>query len=464
MGGLKVDILLPVRMFHPKSLVEAYLLARIQEECVPNSAMSTELPVGLMRGAPWSHNRGTLQDLVSPNALPQGRVGPLPPRGTPPSQALVPVQKITQAQMEDRHKRGLCYYCDAKWTRGHVCAVPKLFLLEAVEKEEEPPGKTPEPTEEDPSDFFLEEFPEISLNAITGTPNPKTMRLIGIIRYYKATILIDSDSTHNFVYTKLAATLGIHPLQHDSIKVQVANGQEIYSPGRCKAVEVKLQGHVFHTDLFILPLAGCDVVLGIHWLRTLGPIPWDFTALTMAFSYGGVHCQLQGIQQGPRLSLEDGESFKLFKHEKKGVFLQLVGPTSPAPHLSFPSEQSILPGPITSILKDYEDIFQESKGLPPHRAHDHSIPLQEGAKPVSVRPYRYPYYQKEEIEKIVQELLDSGVIRPSHNPFSSPVLLVRKTDGPWRMCMDYRALNQVTIKDKFPIPVVGELLDELWGG
>jgi hypothetical protein len=94
------------------------------------------------------------------------------------------------------------------------------------------------------------------------------------------------------VDTKLAATLGIHPLQHDSIKVHVANGQEIYSPGRCKAVEVKLQGLVFQTDFFILPLAGCDAVLGIQWLRTLGPILWDFTALRTAFTFGGVHCQL----------------------------------------------------------------------------------------------------------------------------------------------------------------------------
>jgi hypothetical protein len=108
-------------------------------------------------------------------------------------------------------------------------------------------------------------------------------------------------------------------------------------------------------------------------------------------------------------------------------------------------------------------VFREPKGLPPPRAHDHAIPLQEGAQPVSVRPYRYPYFQKEEIERIVQELLDSGVIRPSHSPFSSPVLLVRKADGTWRMCMDYQALNKVTVKDKFPIPLVDELLDELWG-
>jgi len=126
-------------------------------------------------------------------------------------------------------------------------------------------------------------------------------------------------------------------------------------------------------------------------------------------------------------------------------------------------QQPSLPASVAAILNAYTDVFQEPKGLPPHRAQDHSIPLQEGAQPVSVRPYRYPFYQKEEIEKIVQELLDSGVIRPSHNPFSSPVLLVRKLDGTWRMCMDYRALNKLTIKDKFPIPVVDKLLDELWG-
>jgi hypothetical protein len=135
---------------------------------------------------------------------------------------------------------------------------------------------------------LLEEFPEISLNAITGTPSPKTMRLIGFLRFQPVVILIDYRSMPNFLDTKLALKLGIQPLQQDEIRVQVANGEELTSPGRCKDVDVKMQGFLFRTELFDLLLAGCDVVLGIHWLRTLGPILWDFTELRMEFNMGEV--------------------------------------------------------------------------------------------------------------------------------------------------------------------------------
>jgi hypothetical protein len=156
--------------------------------------------------------------------------------------------------------------------------------------------------------------------------------------------------------------------------------------------------------------------------------------------------------------IEDDESFTLNRGENKGVLLQLLGDEI-IQKQGKGDERNLSKkvGPMAQLLEEFADIFANPKELPPKRSHDHAIHLKEGAQPVSVRPYRYPFYQKEEIEKIVRELLQSGVIRCNQSPFSSPVLLVRKADGSWRMCMDYRALNQVTIKDKFPIPVVDEL-------
>jgi len=118
---------------------------------------------------------------------------------------------------------------------------------------------------------------------------------------------------------------------------------------------------------------------------------------------------------------------------------------------------------LTQLLKEYEDIFEEPRSLPPHRSHDHRIILKEGTSPISVRPYRYPVLQKDMIEQTVEEMLEAGVVRPSQSPYSSPIVLVKKKDGTWRLYVDYRQLNKHTIPDKFPIPVVEELIDELFG-
>lgn len=109
----------------------------------------------------------------------------------------------------------------------------------------------------------------------------------------------------------------------------------------------------------------------------------------------------------------------------------------------------------------FADLFAEPTGLPPTRAIDHRIHLKLGAPPVVVHPYRYPQLQKHELERQCAAMLTQGIIRPSMSPFSSPVLLVRKHDASWRFCVDYRALNAAMAKDKFPIPIVDELLDEL---
>ena len=122
-----------------------------------------------------------------------------------------------------------------------------------------------------------------------------------------------------------------------------------------------------------------------------------------------------------------------------------------------------LPAKVEFSLQEFEHVFETPTGLPPLRGHEHPIVLKEGAQHVCQRSYRYPFHQKNKIKKIVKELLSMGSIRNNSNPFAFPVLLVRKADGSWRMCIDYRALNNNTIKDKFSILVIDELLDELSG-
>ena len=114
-------------------------------------------------------------------------------------------------------------------------------------------------------------------------------------------------------------------------------------------------------------------------------------------------------------------------------------------------------------MENHSKVFETIKGLPPIRNHYNAIHLIPRSVPPKIRPYRDPYVQKSEIERMIAEMLEAGIIKPSQNSFSALVVLVHKKDGSWRMCSDYREFNKFTIKDKFPIPVIDELLDELHG-
>lgn len=121
------------------------------------------------------------------------------------------------------------------------------------------------------------------------------------------------------------------------------------------------------------------------------------------------------------------------------------------------------PDEIEAVLAEFSAVFSEPTGLPPARQFDHEIPLIPGSRPVNLRPYRYSPAQKDEIERQVSKMLEQGIIQPSCSPYASPVLLVMKKDLTWRFCIDYRHLNAITVKNRYPLPIIEELIDELAG-
>ena len=99
---------------------------------------------------------------------------------------------------------------------------------------------------------------------------------------------------------------------------------------------------------------------------------------------------------------------------------------------------SSIPVELRVLLDAYADVFEEPTKLPPERSHDHTIPFKLGSQPVNLRPYRFPYHQKTEVEKQVTDMLSSSIIQTSRSPFASPCLQVKKKDGTWHLCIDYR--------------------------
>lgn len=123
--------------------------------------------------------------------------------------------------------------------------------------------------------------------------------------------------------------------------------------------------------------------------------------------------------------------------------------------------QNIEPN-LSTLLHVYKVVFQKLEGLLPIRENDIVILMKE-SKPFKVRPYRYHHSQKEQTQNMVNEMLHWGIIQPNISPFSLPIILVKKKYGNQRFCIDYRALNSIMVKDNFLIPIVDELLNELYG-
>uniref|UniRef100_A0A1S3X3P8 Reverse transcriptase domain-containing protein n=1 Tax=Nicotiana tabacum TaxID=4097 RepID=A0A1S3X3P8_TOBAC len=368
-AGLIDSIRLDVEMCSPPDLVHAMNIARAFEKKQKLVRATSS------RRETWQGTKGYFSTTTS-STIPTPKGSNAPGGITEPklvSSSAPFIKKLSRAEMAERRAKGLCYNCDELYSIGHQCK--KLFWLELADLDDE------EPDHKDAQE------PEISLYAITGQKNARTMQLLAIMKGQPLLSLVDSGSTHNFISYTAAQHLGMQVQPGTSAKVSVAKGEKVYSKGTCPSVSFYIHNQNFEADFFVIPLDGFDIVLGVIWLQTLGPILWDFVTLEMSFTSNGKQVVFQGQQTRSKLQLQ--------------------------------------------LLHDLDE---------------HHSKLE----------------QKDEIEKQRADMLRQGIIRPSRSPFSSPVLLVRKHDGTWRFCVDYRELNAKTVKDKFLIPVVDELLDELY--
>ncbi|OMP05180.1 reverse transcriptase [Corchorus capsularis] len=373
--------------------------------------------------------------------------------------------------MQARRAKGLCYNCDDQYKPGHRCRTTPFLLLQTEEDTNDAPDTdSPSvlalaslPLPPPPSDYDDQDTSafQVSIHALNGSSSCQTMKMTGWLMGHKVRVLIDSGSTHNLIQPRIAKQLGLRLEPAPPFSVMVGNGDRLLCSGKVPSISIGLEGHDFTLDLFLLDIWGADVVLGVQWLVQIGPFIADYKALFMSFydSYGN-YITLHGdkpIQVSPATC----QQLRCLIHMDSVASAHLLA-ISEIENV-YDSSTLQVPETLQTLLSKYHSVFAKPQGLPPFRQQSHHIHLQPGASPINVRPYRYPHSQKQDMTNIIEDMLKQGIIRPSVSPFSSLVLLVKKKDGTWRFCVDYRALNTTTIKDRFPIPTVDKLIDELHG-
>ncbi|KZV43200.1 peroxidase 64 [Dorcoceras hygrometricum] len=282
------------------------------------------------------------------------------------------------------------------------------------------------------------------------------MKLRDRIQGTEIVVMLDSGTSHNFISRTLVEQLELAVDETVQFGVCLGDGARVTCQGICRQLLVDLRHCEIQIDSYVFELGGVDLILGIDWLRTLGEVVVNWETMSMSFTLGKGVVTLTGDPSLNRSVISRRALLRMAEIEFSGVLWNITvedsknGMQNTAPELR-------------ELIDRYGKLFEEPRWLPPKRRREHAIILKEGSEPVQVRPYRYAHHQKDEIEKLVSQMLQAGVIQHSGSPFSSPVILVKKKDGSWRFCVDYRALNDITIADKFPLPVIDELLDELHG-
>nr|CAH66139.1 H0616A11.3 [Oryza sativa] len=244
-----------------------------------------------------------------------------------------------------------------------------------------------------------------------------------------ATVLFDSGATHSFLSKSFASKHGMEVVSLGRPLLVNTPGNQVFSTRYCPSVTIEIEEVPFPSSLILLESKDLDVILGMDWLSR---------------HRGVIDCANRKVT----LTNSNGETVSFFASSPKslgGVLNQVALQEIP-------------------IVQDYPDVFPEDlPGMPPKRDIEFRIDLVPGTNPIHKRPYRMAANELAEVKKQVDDLLQKGYIRPSTSPWGAPVIFVEKKDHTQRMCVDYRALNEVTIKNKYPLPRIDDLFDQLEG-
>ncbi|GJX16760.1 putative nucleotidyltransferase, ribonuclease H [Tanacetum coccineum] len=285
----------------------------------------------------------------------------------------------------------------------------------------------------------------------------ESMGSIRILNAIKVRALVDSGVTHNFVAVEEVERLGITATK-GSGTIKAVNFPAKPIQGVAKDVQAKIGEWEGMTDLSMVPMNDFKVVFRLEFLDKVRAFPMPF-ANSLCILDGGktymVSTEWDAKHGAKTLS---AMQFKKGFNKSEPCYLAV---TRLETHEG--SSKVEVPKAIERVLEEFKDVMPKElpKKLPPRREVDHTIELEMGSKPPAKAPYRMPPPKLEELCKQLKELIDAGYIRPTKSPYGAPVLFQRKKDGSLWMCIDYRALNKVTIKNKYPIPLIADLFDQL---
>ena len=366
-----------------------------------------------------------------------------------------PQNTRTNAPHARNHTRLVCHGCHRY---GHVIA-------NCPDKHRQPPPTAQIHHIEPDADFQADwmETPhahDMGNDTAPGNSIPlhSLLRMKATIQDTSVSVLHDDGSTHDFISQRLAHKLNL-TMSACPFKVKSAfQGTRFNGISMVSDLSITLGAFTQKRTFLVAPLQSTDVILGIPFRHEHNPAI-DYRTHTMKFNFNGQSITLTSDAHDESFPLLSHTQVKRAIRKDHKAFMVYVTEVEQE-HPSALSTQH------HTFLDAYKDCFANDypPHLPPSRASiDHTIEIIPGSQPPHRAPYRHSPLHQQEIQKQITHLLDKGLIRPSSSPFGAPVLLVQKKDKSFRMCIDYRALNKVTVKNRYPIPRVDDLLDKLKG-